>query len=51
MISGVRRHGALALRILVSAALLGVVLLYADVGEIADAVRDGHWGWFVAGLA
>ena len=39
MISGVRRHGALALRILVSAALLGVVLVYSDVGAIADAVR------------
>jgi uncharacterized membrane protein YbhN (UPF0104 family) len=49
--SGVRRHRALALRILVSAALLGVVLLYADVGDVVDAVRDGHWGWFVAALA
>lgn len=51
VIGGVRRHRALALRILVSAALLGVVLAYADVGDIADAVRDGHWGWFVAALA
>jgi uncharacterized membrane protein YbhN (UPF0104 family) len=45
------RHGALALRLFVSAALLGVVLAYADVGEVVDAVRDGHWGWFAAGLA
>ena len=33
VISGLRRHRALALHILVSAALLGVVLVYADVGE------------------
>jgi uncharacterized protein (TIRG00374 family) len=45
------RRGALALRLLVSAALLGIVLAYADVGEVADAVRDGDWGWFAAGLA
>jgi uncharacterized membrane protein YbhN (UPF0104 family) len=51
VVDGVRRRGALALRVLVSAALLGAVLLYADVGEVARAVRDGHWGWFVAALA
>ena len=44
-----RRHGAL-IRVLVSAALLGVVLVYADVGEVADALRDGQWGWFAAAL-
>ncbi len=48
MAEGVRRRGALALRVLVSVALLGAVLLYADLGDVADAVRDGHWGWFVA---
>jgi glycosyltransferase 2 family protein len=47
---GVRRRGALALRVLVSVALLGAVLLYADLGDVADAVRDGHWGWFVAAV-
>jgi uncharacterized membrane protein YbhN (UPF0104 family) len=45
-----RRHGAI-LRVLVSAALLGVVLVYADVAEVVRTVRDGHWLWFVAGLA
>jgi glycosyltransferase 2 family protein len=45
------RRGALALRLLVSAALLGIVLAYADVGEVAAALRDGDWGWFAAGLA
>jgi len=44
-------RGALVLRLLVSAALLGVVLAYADIGEVARAVRDGEWGWFAAGLA
>lgn len=48
MAEGVRRRGALALRVLVSGALLGVVLVYADLGEVAAAVRDGHWGWLVA---
>jgi uncharacterized protein (TIRG00374 family) len=47
----VRRTSGLLLRVLVSAALLGVVLVYADLGEVAHAVRAGHWGWFVAGLA
>jgi glycosyltransferase 2 family protein len=46
-----RRRGALALRVLVSAGLLVVVLVYADVGDVVNAVRDGHWGWFVAALA
>ena len=50
MVAGVRKRGVLALRILVSVALLAGVLLYADVGDVAQAVRDGHWGWFVAGL-
>jgi glycosyltransferase 2 family protein len=45
------RRGALALRLAVSAALLGIVLVYADLGEVADAVRDGDWGWFAAGIA
>jgi glycosyltransferase 2 family protein len=44
-----RRHGAV-LRVLVSAALLGVVLWYADVEEVVRAVRDGHWLWFLVGL-
>lgn len=48
MAEGVRRRGALALRVLVSGALLGVVLVYADLGEVAAAVRDGHWEWLVA---
>jgi len=50
VVAGVRKRGVLALRILVSVALLAGVLLYADVGDVAQAVRDGHWGWFVAGL-
>jgi len=45
---GVRRRGALALRVLVSVALLGAVLLYADLGEVAAAVGDGQWEWLVA---
>jgi glycosyltransferase 2 family protein len=44
------RRSALALRLVVSAALLGIVLAYADVGEVAAALRDGDWGWFAAGL-
>jgi glycosyltransferase 2 family protein len=48
---GVRRRGALALRLLVSGALLGVVLVYADLSEVAAAVRDGHWGWLVVSSA
>lgn len=50
MAEGVRRRGALALRVLVSGALLGVVLVYADLGEVAAAVRGGHWGWLVASV-
>lgn len=50
MAEGVRRRGALALRVLVSGALLGVVLVYADLGEVAAAVRDGHWAWLVASV-
>jgi glycosyltransferase 2 family protein len=46
-----RRRVALALRVLVSAALLAAVLLYADVGDVLAAVRDGHWGWFAVALA
>jgi glycosyltransferase 2 family protein len=46
-----RRRGGLALRVLVSVALLGAVLVYADPSEVAAAVRDGHWGWFAAALA
>jgi uncharacterized protein (TIRG00374 family) len=34
--------------VLISAALLGAVFVYVDVGDIAIAVRDGHWGWFAA---
>jgi uncharacterized protein (TIRG00374 family) len=44
------RHGAIALRVLISAVLLGAVLAYADVGEVARALRDGEWGWFAVGL-
>jgi uncharacterized protein (TIRG00374 family) len=51
VVDAVRRRGALALRVLVSAALLVAVLLYADVGEVLAAVRDGHWGWFAVALA
>jgi hypothetical protein len=40
-----------ALRLLLSVALLGAVLVYADLGEVAAAVRDGDWRWFAAGLA
>jgi uncharacterized membrane protein YbhN (UPF0104 family) len=50
MTSRLGRRSALVLRIVVSAALLGIVLVYADVGEVADAIRDGDWGWFAAGL-
>jgi glycosyltransferase 2 family protein len=51
VVAAVRRRGALALRVLVSAALLVAVLLYADVGEVVSAVRDGQWGWFAVALA
>jgi glycosyltransferase 2 family protein len=46
----VRRRGGLALRVLVSALLLGLVLAYADVGNVVDALRDGDWSWFVAAV-
>jgi glycosyltransferase 2 family protein len=46
-----RRRGALVLRILVSVALLVAVLLYADVGEVLAAVREGHWAWLAVALA
>ena len=39
------------LRVLVSALLLGVVLAYANVGDIVDALRGGDWSWFVAAVA
>jgi glycosyltransferase 2 family protein len=50
VVSLLGRRGAVALRLVVSAALLGIVLAYADVGEVADAVRGGDWRWFAAGL-
>lgn len=45
-----RRRGPLLLRILVSVALLAAVLAYANLGEVASAVRDGQWGWFALSL-
>lgn len=35
---------------LVSALLLGVVLAYANVGDVAAALRDGEWSWFLAAV-
>src|SRR5688500_16388634 len=48
----VRGRGAFVLRVLVSIALLGAVLAYADFGEVAEVLRDGEWGWLLvaAGL-
>jgi glycosyltransferase 2 family protein len=46
-----RRRAGLALRLVVSLLLLAAVLAYADVGKMADAIRDGSWGWFAAALA
>jgi hypothetical protein len=46
----VRRRSGLLLRILVSVLLLCAVLVYADVGEVVRAVRDGDWAWFAAGV-
>ena len=43
----VRGRGAFVLRILVSIALLGAVLAYADFGDVAQVVRDGEWGWLL----
>jgi glycosyltransferase 2 family protein len=37
--------------VLVSALLLGVVLAYADVENVVNALRDGDWSWFVAAVA
>lgn len=51
MVDSVRRRGVLAVRVLVSAALLAAVLLYADVGDVIAALNDGHWGWFAVALA
>lgn len=45
-----RRRGPVALRVLVSAALLAAVLAYANVGDVVRAVRHGDWRWFVAAL-
>jgi uncharacterized protein (TIRG00374 family) len=46
-----RRRGGLFLRILISTALLAVVLAYADVGAVLDALRDADWTWFIAAVA
>jgi len=37
--------------VLVSALLLGVVLAYANVDQVASALREGDWSWFVAAVA
>jgi glycosyltransferase 2 family protein len=37
--------------VLVSAVLLGAVLVYVDVDDLARAVRNGEWGWFAAAIA
>ena len=46
-----RRRAWLALRLVVSLLLLAAVLAYADVGTMAEAIRDASWGWFAAALA
>lgn len=51
MLHALRERGSLALRLLVSAVLLIIVLAYADVGEVAKAARDNAWGWLVGALA
>ena len=51
MSDAVRRRSFLLLRILFSALLLGAVLVYVDVGEMAQALEDGDWRWFLAALA
>jgi len=51
MASPLGRRAAVALRLLLSAVLLGAVLVYADLGKVANAVRDGDWRWFAAALA
>jgi glycosyltransferase 2 family protein len=38
------------LRVLVSVLLLGAVLVYVDVDQVAEALRTGDWGWFVGAL-
>lgn len=38
-------------RVLVSALLLGAVLMFVDAGDVLRAVRDGDWRWFGAGAA
>ena len=50
MLDALRRRRGLALRVLVSALLLGAVLVYANVGDIVEALRTGDWGWYVAAL-
>jgi uncharacterized protein (TIRG00374 family) len=47
----VRRHGGLLLRVVVSVLLLGAVLAYVDVAEMARTVRDGEWAWFLVAVA
>jgi glycosyltransferase 2 family protein len=47
----IRRRRGVALRVLVSVLLLAAVLAYVDVGDVADALRDGEWSWFLAALA
>jgi uncharacterized protein (TIRG00374 family) len=37
----------MVLRVLVSAVLLGAVLLYADVGDVAATIGDGDWRWLL----
>jgi glycosyltransferase 2 family protein len=46
-----RRRAWLVLRVLVSALLLGIVLIYAGIDEIARTVRDGNWAWFAVAVA
>lgn len=46
MPDALRRRGALALRVLVSAVLLGIVLAYADADAVARALRGAEWSWF-----
>jgi uncharacterized protein (TIRG00374 family) len=47
----VRRQGGLLLRVVVSVLLLGAVLVYVDVAEMARTVRDGEWAWFLVAVA
>jgi uncharacterized membrane protein YbhN (UPF0104 family) len=52
VVDRVRRRGAFFLRVVVSIALLGAVVAYADFSEVMQVVRDGEWGWLgvAAGL-